>query len=42
MDILYSTMANFLEQKDELGSIEYNIWRDGVVIYAKETGNIAR
>lgn len=42
VDILYSTIPDFLEQKEVLGSIENRVWKDGVVIYAKRTSDTVR
>ena len=36
MDILYSTKREFLENSKILDSVESKVWKEGVVIYAKE------
>ena len=40
MDILYSKMHDFLENRKVLGSVESRVWEEGVVIYAEEACNI--
>ena len=39
IDILYSTLRDFLEDRKVLGSVECRAWEEGVVIYAKEAEN---